>query len=136
MDRTERIATLNDQLRHDHSCGKVVITRGIQALGHQAILDVLAAVAAFSEFTPDNDPYAEHDCAVMRCGAEDARTIFHLTRQEWLRRPASGRELYEFAARQAAERGWKPNLDLSGHRLAAFPHAAIHDGPLAGVTPC
>lgn len=68
MDRTERIAALNDHLRRDHSRGKVVITRGIQALGHQAILDVLAAVAAFSEFTPDNDPYAEHDCAIMAVG--------------------------------------------------------------------
>ena len=58
MDRTERIAALNDQLRRDHNRGKVVITRGVQALGHQAILDMLAAVAAFSDFTPDNDPYA------------------------------------------------------------------------------
>jgi len=68
MDRTERIAALNDQLRRHHVGGKVVITRGIQAFDHQAILDVLAAVAAFSEFTPDNDPYAERDCAVMNVG--------------------------------------------------------------------
>ncbi|OJX79953.1 DUF3768 domain-containing protein [Magnetospirillum sp. 64-120] len=70
MDRTERIAALNDQLRRDHSYGKVVITRGIQGLGHKAVLEVLAAVAAFSEFTPDNDPYAEHDCAVMNVGGQ------------------------------------------------------------------
>ncbi|AVM74549.1 DUF3768 domain-containing protein [Magnetospirillum gryphiswaldense] len=68
MDRTERIAALNDQLRRDHRYGKVVITRGIQALGHQAIQEVLAAVAAFAEFTPENDPYAEHDCALMTVG--------------------------------------------------------------------
>lgn len=68
MDRTERIATLNDQLRRDHTCGKVVITRSIQALGHQTILDVLAAVAAFADFTRDNDPQGEHDCAVMTVG--------------------------------------------------------------------
>lgn len=76
MDRTERIAALNDQLRRDHSYGKVVITRGIQALGHQAIMGVLAAVAAFSDFTPDNDPYAEHDCAVMNVG--DHRIIWKI----------------------------------------------------------
>ena len=76
MDRTQCIAALNDQLRRDHSYGKVVITRGIQALGHQAILDVLAAVAAFSDFTPDNDPYAEHDCAVMNVG--DHRIIWKI----------------------------------------------------------
>ena len=55
MDRTQRIAALNDQLRRDHRRGKVVIIRGIQALGHQAIMDVLAAVAAFSDFMPDRD---------------------------------------------------------------------------------
>ena len=76
MDRTERIAALNDQLRRDHSRGKVVITRGIQALGHQAILEVLAAVAAFSDFTPDNDPYGEHDCAVMAVG--DLRILWKI----------------------------------------------------------
>lgn len=65
MDRTERIAALNDQLRRNHGYGKVVITRGIQALGHQAVMDMLAAVVAFADFTPDNDPYGEHDCAVM-----------------------------------------------------------------------
>lgn len=68
MDRKARIAELNDRLRRDHNYGKVVITKGIQALGHQAVMEVLAAVAAFSDFTPDNDPYGEHDCAVMTVG--------------------------------------------------------------------
>jgi len=76
MDRTERITALNDQLRRDHSRGKVLITRGIQALGHQAVVNILAAVAAFSDFTPDNDPYAEHDCAVMNVG--DHRIIWKI----------------------------------------------------------
>ena len=70
MDRTEHIAALNDQLRRDHSYGKVVTTRGIQALGHQAVMNILAAVAAFSDFTPENDPYGEHDCAVMTVGEQ------------------------------------------------------------------
>ncbi|AXT45472.1 MULTISPECIES: M24 family metallopeptidase [Chromobacterium] len=34
---------------------------------------------------------------------------------------------------RATARGWELNLDLSGHRLADFPHAAIHEGPLAEV---
>ncbi|WP_096702528.1 DUF3768 domain-containing protein [Magnetospirillum sp. 15-1] len=76
MDRTERIAELNDRRRRDHSYGKVVITRGIQALGHQAVMEVLTAVAAFSDFTPDNDPYGEHDCAVMTVG--DHRVIWKI----------------------------------------------------------
>ena len=76
MDRTERIAALNDQLRRDHSRGKVVITRGIQALGHQAVLEMLAAVAAFSDFTPVNDDYGERDCAAMNVG--DHRIIWKI----------------------------------------------------------
>jgi len=67
---TQRIATLNDQLRRHQIGGKVLITAGIQALGAQATTDILAAVAAFADFTTDNDPYGEHDCAVMAVGEQ------------------------------------------------------------------
>lgn len=68
MDRKERIARLNDQLRRDHRNGRVVVTKGLQALGLPAVRDVLAAVAVFSDFNPDNDPHGERDCAVMTVG--------------------------------------------------------------------
>src|SRR5208337_1291316 len=68
MDKKQRIAELNDQLRRHHIGGKGLITAGIQALGAQATTDILAAVSAFTDFTPDNDPYGEHDCAVMTVG--------------------------------------------------------------------
>ena len=42
-----------------------MITPGIQALGARAVARVLAAVAAFDAFTDDNDPYGEHDCAIL-----------------------------------------------------------------------
>lgn len=29
--------------------------------------------------------------------------------------------------------GWELDLDLSGHRLADFPHAAVYDGPMMDV---
>lgn len=74
MDQASKIAELNDRLRSHYIGGRVMITQGIQALGHQTMLDVLAAVAAFSEFTPDNDPYGERDCAVMAVG--DRRVIW------------------------------------------------------------
>jgi hypothetical protein len=45
----------------------------------------------------------------------------------------SGRELYDFATEEAKKMGWELNLDLSGHRLSDFPHAAIYDGPMAEV---
>lgn len=68
MDKISHIAELNDRLRRDFVGGKVLITPGIQALGGDAICAVMAAVRAFSAFTPDNDPYGEHDCAVMDVG--------------------------------------------------------------------
>lgn len=41
--------------------GKVVLTRGIHSLGHEFTQNTLAAVAAFSNFTKENDPYGECD---------------------------------------------------------------------------
>ena len=38
----------------------LVITRGINALGDE-VLDILQKVREFSTFTPDNDPWGEHD---------------------------------------------------------------------------
>ena len=32
---------------------------------------------------------------------------------------------------ESESRGWQLNLDMSGHRLADFPHAALHKGVLA-----
>ncbi|KAB2970218.1 M24 family metallopeptidase [Zoogloea sp.] len=67
-----------------------------------------------------------------RCAA-DARAIFHEVRHKWLSERATGRALYDYAVSCAAARGWVLNMDLSGHRIADFPHAAIHEGPLAGA---
>ena len=63
--KTARIRDLNDQLRCKAIGGRIVITRGIEALGSRAAAKVLAAVARFDEFTEDNDPWGEHDCAVL-----------------------------------------------------------------------
>ncbi|WP_079436244.1 M24 family metallopeptidase [Zoogloea sp. LCSB751] len=68
----------------------------------------------------------------QRC-ADDARAIFHAVRRKWLDEGATGRDLYAYAVACAEARGWVLNMDLSGHRLADFPHAAVHDGPLAEV---
>ena len=70
------------------------------------------------------------DPQMARC-AEDARTLFHLVRKKWEQESATGKVLYDYATDTAAQMGWKLNLDLSGHRLADFPHAAIYDGPMA-----
>jgi hypothetical protein len=60
-----RICALNDELRRFGRGGRIMMTPAIQALGAKGIARVLAAVAAFDAFTGNNDPYCEHDCAVL-----------------------------------------------------------------------
>ena len=69
---TARIRELNDALR---TCGdpilrlvinsQLVITRGIAARGDDFFKHAVAAVRAFKDFTPDNDPHGEHDMAFL-----------------------------------------------------------------------
>jgi uncharacterized protein DUF3768 len=68
--RRSRIRELNDVLRTTGRGGRIVITTGIAALAPDAIPALLAAVAGFESFDPDNDPYGEQDCAVLTVGAE------------------------------------------------------------------
>jgi len=57
----ERIRTLNDQFRANLKPGRVLISAGVQALGQEALPEVLDAVQKFAAFSPDNDPHREHD---------------------------------------------------------------------------
>ncbi|MEX0957317.1 MAG: DUF3768 domain-containing protein [Rhizobiaceae bacterium] len=72
----QRISVLNDQLRKLHRGGMVVISRGIAALDRKVWAKVIVAVAEFDNFTPDNDPYGEHDCAVV--DVDGLRVIFKI----------------------------------------------------------
>lgn len=56
-----RIADLNDLLRTTFLTGKVVFTEGIRMLSDADRSCVVEAVQSFDAFTPDNDPYGEHD---------------------------------------------------------------------------
>ena len=64
-ERTTKIRELNDRLRIAGKGGMIHMTNGIAALGLTAVNTIFKAIAAFSAFTPDNDPWGEHDCAVM-----------------------------------------------------------------------
>jgi hypothetical protein len=55
------IALLNDTLRRTFSGGKVTMTAGVDALPDMVKAAALQKVAAFEEFTEDNDPNGEHD---------------------------------------------------------------------------
>jgi len=61
----QRIRELNDDMRALGPITTVssmwVMTPGIQTLGAEGILAVALAIQGFGDFTPDNDPYGEHD---------------------------------------------------------------------------
>jgi methionyl aminopeptidase len=63
----------------------------------------------------------------------DVRVIWEDVRRVWFDEHMTGEDLYHYAEKAAGERGWKLNLDLSGHRLSDYPHSAHYDGPLAEV---
>jgi Xaa-Pro aminopeptidase len=64
---------------------------------------------------------------------QDAKSIWDDVRGTWFNECLTGRELYAYAAKAAADHGWRLNLDLSGHRLSDFPHSTHYDGPMAEV---
>ena len=66
-----KIAALNDQARQSFTSCRVIITQGIQAMSD--VPSILDQVRRYDAFTPDNDPYGEHDFGSFRHAAE---TIF------------------------------------------------------------
>ena len=65
------IAALNDRARRTFMECRVIITEGVQALDN--VDTVLRQVQLFDAFTPDNDPYGEHDFGAIRY---QGQTIF------------------------------------------------------------
>jgi Xaa-Pro aminopeptidase len=61
----------------------------------------------------------------------DLHETFEVTVRHWRQARATGVELYRYAGVQAASRGWQLDLEMSGHRVGAHPHAIHHDGLLS-----
>ena len=59
--RLARIRELNDRLRTTGRGGMVVMTNGVGAFGLETVQSIFAAIASFTDFSPDNDPWCEHD---------------------------------------------------------------------------
>ena len=59
--RTATIRDLNDAFRKTFSGGKVVMTASVTELPDMVRANALVEVTRFDRFTPDNDPYGEHD---------------------------------------------------------------------------
>lgn len=55
------IATLNDNFRKTFTGGQVLLTAGIDSLPTDDVANIMLLVQNFTDFTPDNDPYGEHD---------------------------------------------------------------------------
>lgn len=68
--RMTRVRQLNDHLRSSGKGGIFQMTNAVACLPPDDTFQILAAVAAFDNFTDDNDPYGEHDCAVQQVGEQ------------------------------------------------------------------
>ncbi len=72
----ERIRALNDELRTTGFTGNSYVTRGMWAKGSDFVAKACAAVRAFDAFNQDNDPWGEHDCAMLDVDGE--RVMFKI----------------------------------------------------------
>lgn len=70
-ENTPQVRELNDQLRASLRAipeGRVVMTLAVSNLSSDDLYSVLEAIALFNSFTPDNDPYGEHDFGSVTVG--------------------------------------------------------------------
>ena len=59
------IKTLNDNFRKTFTGGRVLLTAGIDSKPADDIANIMMLVRNFNNFTPDNDPYGEHDFGTL-----------------------------------------------------------------------
>lgn len=69
-EHTARIRALNDRLRAGLIGGRIQVTRGVAALGPDAAAQAWRAVSTFTEFSPSNDPYGEHDFGAFQISGQ------------------------------------------------------------------
>ena len=62
------VQQLNDAFRTTFTGGQVMLSAGVNALHDEDKVAILVAVKNFDAFTPDNDPYGEHDFGAIRHG--------------------------------------------------------------------
>lgn len=75
-ERATRIRHLNDQLRTQGHRGMIVCTKGILNLETDVIAAIGDVVRSFDGFNEDNDPYGEHDCAMV--SIDDREIMFKI----------------------------------------------------------
>lgn len=57
----ERIRLINRAFLKDFSKGRVVITRGIDELGTEAVMGIMETIASYENFSDGSDPHGEND---------------------------------------------------------------------------
>jgi hypothetical protein len=64
------VRALNDRFRATFVGGLVVVTEGVKALDENAKRRLLAKVRSFDAFSPEDDPYGEHDFGAVEVDGE------------------------------------------------------------------
>ena len=72
------IQALNDRFRSTLAGGRVLLTQGVSGKGQGFVAAALAAVQAFTAFTPDNDPHGEHDFGSITIEGEGTKLYFNI----------------------------------------------------------
>jgi methionyl aminopeptidase len=70
----------------------------------------------------------------MRRAASAVREVFDRVQHKWRAESLTGAALYEYATGAARSIGWELVPRVDGHRLADFPHKALHEGTLAATS--
>lgn len=95
-----------------------MLTRGVAALTDRERAHIMSAIARFSDFSEENDPWGEHDCAVLEVSGR--RIIWKIDYYD----PESssvGVNALWFARNRRARR---PTVDYTpNRRLSRFPRA-------------
>ena len=68
--RAAAIGARNDALRRDRLGGHVVMTAAVAALPPDVLHAAILALRRFDAFTPDSDPYGEHDFGAFEHAGE------------------------------------------------------------------
>jgi len=76
VSENEKIRALNDAFRQTFSGGTVMLTAGMLSLPAEVRQCLIEAVQQYDAFTPENDPYGEHDCAIV--DADGHRVLFKI----------------------------------------------------------
>jgi hypothetical protein len=71
--KTEQIRALNDQLRQNFSEAMAVMSKGVAALGAEAVACIIKTIEVYDDFCHANDPHEEHDFGSFQA---DGHTIF------------------------------------------------------------